>query len=283
MCLSAGLWPPRAQAAATQVDDWVHLWEVVSLVNSGPQPPPGPQIYYLGDASARESIVDDTDWTTQLAELGAPSGAQAHVLAGHDQTFGMDETVVGHLPSRAGRARRDLVVIGVGLTRFARPPKQLRPARLTRVPVSETDLSPWQRHRYDALPLLSAAQKLKVAAIWGPLWLARFERFRTANLDAIRRLIKACRARNLRPVLLDTPVNLAAAGTRLDRARSSYRAACKSLARKCGVTYLSFQRAIDLPSACFHDIHDLVHQGAVMWQLRLSRAIVPLIPRPAQP
>ncbi len=282
-CLALWLWAPPAPAA-TRVDDWVHLWEVVRLVNAGPQPPAGPQVYYLGDSEARESVVSDAAWRVQLLKSGAPSDVSPHLLGGHNQTFGMDETVVAHLPSRAGLASRDVVVIGVGLTRFVRPPTAMDPARLGPVaPGQRIRLSPWQQHHYDSVKPVPLAQRRQFVAAWVRRSAPLARRTRAANLAALERVIKTCLQRNLTPVLLEQPLDLAATGSRVSALRGSYQSGCRDLAGKYGIGYVAFQPGRRLPATAFYDVWHLVHRGAVKWQLWLSRAVAPLLAPPAQP
>jgi hypothetical protein len=173
----------------------------VRLVNAEPNPLP-PQVFYLGDSTARESIVTDEDWTAQLVRLGAPAKVQAHLLGGHNQTFGMDEVVLSHLPSRAGQAAQDVVVISVGLTRFIRLPNPQDPAPLG----GGTGLSPWMRHKYDAVPPMTLAERRRLATSWTHRPSKIVRDHLAANLASLGRVIQACIAKNLKPVLVNEPL-----------------------------------------------------------------------------
>jgi len=100
-----------------------------------------------------------------------------------------------------------------------------------------------------------------------------------ANLAALGRLITACRAKGLRPVLFDLPLNLTIVGNGLDKPRSSIHSGCGALARSRGVTYLHLQPSLELPNTAFWDIHHLVKPGYTLWQSRLTSELVKLFPK----
>ncbi len=272
------LWPCAAPARAdtAPVDDWVHLWEVVRLVNAEPSPLP-PQVFYLGDSTARESIVSDESWTAQLVRLGASAKVQAHLLGGHNQTFGMDEVVLSQLPSRTGQAAQDVVVISVGLTRFIRLPDPQDPAP----PGGGAGLSPWTRHRYDAVPPMTLAARRRLVTSWTHRPSRIIRDHLAVDLESLGRVIQACIAKNLKPVLVNEPLDVRTVGKRLDGLRAELRRGCSSLATDYGIPYVSSQPS--LPSADFHDLWHLVHRGAVPWQRWLSRTLEPLILQPSRP
>ena len=280
---------PSAAAASTGVDDWVHAWEVVRLVDyrqSQPWPPDGIMVYYLGDSIARESTVSDADWSRQLALRAATAGkatAFGFTVAGHNQTFGMDERIVEGLPVTPDRQPRGIVLIGVGISRFIGPPAPLDPAALDPVaPDAEPPLSAWVQHRYEGRAPLSPARKRELAARWMERRWDGFQANRRANFAAINRLIAACKAKRLRPILFDLPLNFAVVGHRLDKPLSVIRGRCTDIARRNGIKYLRFNRSLGLRSAVFWDLHHLLGPGTTRWQSRLSDELVKLLPD-AQP
>ncbi|MGE5229699.1 MAG: hypothetical protein ACM3MJ_08270 [Deltaproteobacteria bacterium] len=280
---------PPATAASAGVDDWVHTWEVVRLVDyrqSQPWPPDGIMVYYLGDSIARESTVSDTDWAGQLARRAARAGkttAFGFTVAGHNQTFGMDERIVDGLPVTPERQPRGIVLIGVGISRFIGPPTPLDPPALDPVaPDGEPTLSAWIQHRYDGRAPLSPAHKRELAARWMERRWDGFRANRRDNFAAINRLIAACEAKQLRPVLIDLPLNLAAVGHRLDRPLAVIHDRCADIARRNGIRYLRFNRSLGLRSAAYWDLHHLLAPGTTRWQSRLSDELVKLLPD-AQP
>ncbi len=283
--------PAGARLAGTGltagVDDWVHIWEAVQLVNvrqALPDPPTGPVVYYLGDSIARESTVSDEGWTRQLNRRAASAGRRADAVvftvAGHNQTFGMDETIIDALPTTPPGQPSGIVLIGVGISRFIGPPTTQSPAHVDSPPAGGLPvLSRWVRHHYDDRALLSVARKRELVPRWMDRRWAGFKRNRTANLRTISNVIAACKARNLRPVLFDLPLNLAIIGSGLDAPRSSIHSGCSALARKHGITYLRLQPSLKLRNTAFWDIHHLVRLGYTAWQTRLSNELVRMLPK----
>ena len=276
-------------ASAAGVDDWVHTWEVVRLVDyrqSRPWPPDGIMVYYLGDSIARESTVSDAVWSGQLerrAQRAGKANAFAFTVAGHNQTFGMDERIVAGLPVTPERQPRGIVLIGVGISRFIGPPAPLDPPVLDPVaPDVEPTLSAWAQHHYDTRAPLSPAHKREMVADWMRRRWDGFQANRRANFRAIGRLIAACKAKRLRPILFDLPLNVAVVGHGLDKPLSVIHGRCTDIARHNGIRYVRLNRSIALPSSAFWDLHHLVSPGYTRWQSRLSDEVVKLLPA-AQP
>ncbi len=279
-----------ATASAGSVDDWRHEWEVLRLVTYLQQqhpPSAGPMVYDLGDSITRESITGDAGWTRQLDARAGRAGKalpQAWTLAGHNQTFGMDEQLVKEMPATPGGQPTGIVLIGVGISRFIGPPLS-RPRVNLDEPASgvEPTLSPWQRHVYNGRPALSLARKKELVPRWMERRWTRFQANRAKNFASITRIIKACAARGLRPVLLDQPLDMKIAGNGLDRPRLSIRNGCDRLVsrfgKKYGVRYLHFTRSVGIPTSDFWDMHHLFDRGARIWQSRLSNELVKLLPR----
>jgi len=277
-------------AAFAGVDDWQHTWEVVRLANAlqgQPKPPDGVMVYYLGDSIARESTVSDQSWTRQLRSRAATAGkarAFGYTVAGHNQTFGMDETIVQRLPATAPGQPRGLLLIGVGISRFIGPPTPQQPFSVDPPSAGELpELSPWRQHLYDGRAPLSSARKRELVQRWMDRRWAGFRRNEAANLAAIERLIKTARAKGLQPVILDVPLNTKAVGTGLDKPRRAIRTGCNDLARRYGIEYVHFTQAIGLPSSAYWDLHHLLAPGYARWQSRLSAELVKLLPARTTP
>ena len=271
---------PTASAVAG-VDDWQHTWEVVQLVKAlqmRDTPPNGTMIYYLGDSIARESTVSDSVWTDMLGRKAARVGkvpAFGYTVAGHNQTFGMDEKIVQGLPATRPGQPYGILLIGVGISRFIGPPTPQQP-----FPVDPPlQLSPWVQHLYDGRAPLSSARKHELVQRWMDRRWAGFKRNKAANLAAIGRLIVAAKAKGLKPVILDLPLNVAVVGSGLDKPRTAIRAGCTDLASKYHIPYVHFTKVIGLPSSDFWDLHHLLKPGHKLWQARLSDELVKLLPR----
>ncbi len=254
------------------VGDWRHAWQVVGLLRV--RPPHGRMVYYFGDSTARESLVGEASWNRQLRRLGA-RGLRAFALAGHGQTFAMDARLMRALPRSRG-----LALIGVSLSRFIGPPVRgpgARPAEFP--PGTAPRLSPWRQHLYDLRPLMTAAQKQGRVVHWRRARTSAFLRYRAANLRALGTLIAVCKARGLRPVLVELPLDVAAVRHQLDRQRASLLAGCRAVAARYGVRFLPFQLASRVPTSDFFDIGHMVRAGAARWQAGLSRWVIRLLPR----
>jgi hypothetical protein len=259
---------------------------LVDYRQSQPWPPDGIMVYYLGDSIARESTVSDASWSEQLERRAGRAGkatAFGFTVAGHNQTFGMDERIVEGLPVTPDRQPRGIVLIGVGISRFIGPPTPLdRPALDPVAPDAEPPLSAWVQHRYAGRAPLSPARKRELAARWMERRWDGLQANRRHNFAAISRLIATCKAKRLRPILLDQPLDLAVVGHRLDRPLSVIRGRCADIARRNGIKYLRFNRSLGLRSAVFWDLHHLLGPGSTRWQSRLSDELVKLLPD-AQP
>ena len=285
---AAALLAALPAAASAAVDDWRHEWEVLRLVTYLQQQDPAPRgamIYDLGDSIARESIISDSTWTTQLANRAGKAGKpapRAFTLAGHNQTFGMDEQLVAALPKTPVGQRPGIVLIGVGISRFIGPPLEATLVDLDPpAPGVEPDLSPWERHVYDGRKPLSLARKKELVPRWMERRWAAFQANRDKNFDAITRIIKLCKAKGLRPVLLDQPLDMKLVGSGLDKPRLSIRSGCDTLVKRYGAShglrYLHFTRSVGIPTRYYWDMHHLFAPGARLWQSRLSDELVKLL------
>jgi hypothetical protein len=286
-CSVALLLASPAPSPAAGVHDWMHIWEVVRLVDyQQDQAPSGLFVYYLGDSIGRESTVNDRSWTRQLARKAGAAGRvkvfAAHDVSGHNQTFGMDEQIVRGLPRTPDGQPAGIVLIGVGISRFIGPPKSMLPAVLEPVsPGVRPPLSRWAQHQYDGRRPLPLSRKRELVDRWmGRRWTG-FAASKTQNLAAIRRVIAICRDKGLRPVLIDLPLDLRVVGNSLGKPRSFIRSACTKLARREHIPYLQFNRSLGLPTPSFWDMHHLLRPGYRRWQARLSAEIVKLLPRAA--
>jgi hypothetical protein len=275
-------------ALAAGVDDWQHTWEVVRLAKAlqgRAIPPRGAFVYYLGDSIARESTVSDKAWTAQLARRAQKAGkvtAFGYTVAGHNQTFGMDERILQGLPPTQSGQPRGILLIGVGISRFIGPPTPMDPWPLDPPPAGQLpELSPWGQHHYDGRPPLSSTRKRELVQRWMDRRWAGFQSNKAANLAAIGRIIETAKAKGLRPVILDLPLNVAVVGAGLDRPRAAISSGCTDLARRHGIKYLHFTKAVGLPSADFWDLHHLLEPGYRRWQSRLSDELVKVLPTPS--
>ena len=268
-------------AASAQIGEWRHGWEVVQLVRLAP--PTGTPIFYLGDSTARESTVRDALWTLQLRRLAAAAGrttaTRVFTLASHGQTFRMDRQFIAAMPPRGAHTPRGIALIGVGLSRFIGPPIGRPSAAVTRpAPGKPPVLHPWIQHLYTDRPPLPLSRKHELVPRWMRRRWAGFHRDLGANFAAIDRLLALCRAKGLRPVFVDLPLDVRVVGHGLDKARADYHAGCRRLARRYHAPYLSLQPP-PLPTGVYWDLMHLLPPGSHRWQLRFSHRLVDLLPR----
>jgi hypothetical protein len=191
---------------------------------------------------------------------------------------------VAHIPVTPAGQPQGIVLIGVGISRFIGPPLEAAPIDLDPpAPGVEPSLSPWVRHVYDGRKPLSLSRKKELVPRWMERRWTAFQANRSRNFAAITRIIKLCKARGLRPVLLDQSLDMKVVGSGLDRPRLSIRSGCDTLVKRYGashgVRYLHFTKSVGIPTKCYWDMHHLFAPGARLWQSRLSDELVKLLPR----
>jgi hypothetical protein len=99
------------------------------------------------------------------------------------------------------------------------------------------------------------------------------------NLGRLQKVIEACLARGLHPVLLDTPRNTAVIGHGFDKPVGRYRASCKQLAAHYDIPFIDMVRAARFSTTDFYDLWHAVQPGRAKWQLLLSNQTVKLLQR----
>jgi hypothetical protein len=276
--------PARASAG---VDDWVHIWEVVRLAEykqTQSTPPQGVFVYHLGDSIGRESTISDASWTRALTrkaeKAGRVSVSAAYDVSGHNQTFGMDEKIVQGLPATPAGQRPGIVLIGVGISRFIGPPTPADAPSLPPVaPGVEPPLSAWVQHHYDGRKPLSLTRKRELVPRWMERRWAGFVANKKKNVQKIQDVIDLCKSKDLRPIIIDLPLDLRVVGSGLDKPRTAIRTAMERLAKQNGIRYIHFNKSLNLPSSSFWDMHHLLEPGYQRWQARLSDEIVKGLPK----
>jgi lysophospholipase L1-like esterase len=230
-----------------------------------------PTVYILGGSSARESIVGNASLATEIARAGGPA-VRVLDLGATNQTYFLDAALVEAMPE--GPA---LVLIGVNPTRYTGSPPAsgggagAAAARATLAAAGEV------RHRYRVAAIRSDAEKTALAARWVAERKPLFEANYAVNAAELERLVRLCRQRGFRPVLIELPIDLRLAGDTFGRARARYRADSRRLAARYDIPFLDFVARAGLRNAEFYDLFHLVEPGRAKWQKRLTAEIVPLL------
>ena len=261
--------PASASMSAASGDaggagDWAHVLQVVANLKA--QPPATPVVCLLGGSSARESTIDDADWSDQVKQLGGPSVA-AYNLGSRNRTLAQDVALIRALPEMPG-----IVYIGVNVGLFTAPPSH----PTLDLPQPTASLPPYRQHQYSQSKVLSVAKKKALLREWLTKRYPVFKDNYSSNLKTLEQLLVACQDRGLSPVLLELPRNAAIVGRALDAPVARYTFGCRALAKKHDVPWVSFVSAARLPNADFYDLWHLVEPGRTVWQRLLSAKTVDL-------
>jgi hypothetical protein len=228
-------------------------------------------VYLLGGSTARECLVSNESWAARMRALGVPA-ASAVDMGGTNQTFTLDRRLVAALP------RGSVVLIGVSLGRFTRAPSlslETKPltAEERAMLAGESEI----RHRYRAGSILSDERKQELLERWLDERYPHYRRNFDGNLAELGRLLDDCSRRDLRPALVELPLDLEAAGDELAVPRRMYLDGCSKIASSNGVPFLSFVDELKLSTDEFYDLMHLVEPGREKWQERLSNEVAGLL------
>jgi len=246
-------------------NDWAHVLQVVANLKA--QPPAEPVVCLLGGSAARESTIDDANWAAQVKRLGGPSVA-AYNLGSRNRTLAQDVELIRALPEMPG-----IVYIGINVGRFTAPPSD----PTLHLPKPTASLPPYRQHQYSQSKILSVAKKKALLGEWLAKRYPVFKKNYASNLKTLALLLATCQKRGLRPVLLELPRDTAIVGHALDAPVARYTSACRVLAKKHGVPWVSFVSAARLPNADFYDLWHLIEPGRTVWQRLLSAKTVTLL------
>jgi hypothetical protein len=230
-------------------------------------------VYLLGGSSARECVVSNAEWSTELSEL-AGTRVRAVDLGSTNQSYTADRRYVCNMDDGA-----KLILIGVSLGRYTSPPPpQVQCDKKLSPPLQQAlDGELEVEHRYSETHIQSDERKQQ----WLETWLAeRYPLYRknfAANSDELDALLGECRERGFAAVLLELPLNLDAVGDRLDAPRRLYVEDCRRLATRYQVPWVSFVDELQVPNTSFYDLAHLVEPGRTPWQTRLSEEVAPLL------
>lgn len=261
----------RATSAGTIVDDWTHALQVIASLKAAP--PSAPVVLLLGGSSARECSVNDATWTQQVKSAGI-ANVETFDLGSHNRTTAQDLALMQALPARS---LTGIAFIAMNVERFTSPAKTAATISLPKAGALSPS-HPWAQHIYDAKPMLSVSSK-NVAL---QRWLARryplFEHDYAASTQLLGKLILACRAVGLKPVLIEMPRNMAIIGHRLDNPLARVAATCATLSKQYGLPpFVSLVTAAKLKNGDFYDLWHLEKSGRAKWQPLLSAKTVALL------
>ena len=252
------------RSAATP--DWRHAVEV--LANLRARPPRAPLILIMGNSTAREATISDA---SLRAAIERRSGRKVVVrnISSSNQAFARDAALVPFIP-----ARHTIVFIGVDLVRFSHysAPVTVRLPRPAR-------LGAYRQHRYSVDDELSLDQKQALVTAWLKDDMPAFDTYYQGNLAELRRVIAACKRRGLRPVLLNTPRNVAVIGDAWSAPVDTYIAACIALAAEDDIPFVNIVGRCHFRGGDFYDLIHAVEPGRAKFQPLLGARAARLLAR----
>lgn len=251
--------------------DWQHAVQVVANLRA--DRPKVPLVVLLGGSSARECTVRDDHWRRQIRNRSGYV-VDAYNLGSKHRTYAQDLAFVQLLPENVPT----IVYIGINLGRFCRP---VTPASI-KLPAPRP-IGIFHQHVYSTQRIQSRAQKRYYVRYW---MLRRYPEFRAnyrAELAMLRRIIRTCKQRRLRVVLLDLPRDLPVIGNSFRVPVSRYQRDCARLSREWGVPWLHFNQAAGFVDRDFFDIFHLVEPGRLKYQSILTDRTIRLLKKYRMP
>jgi hypothetical protein len=250
-------------------DDWSRIAQALAWMQA--DPPHRPVVVLLGGSSARESTISDASWRDRIVAKDGPS-VLAWNMGSHNRTMAQNLAIVKALP-----ARQVIVFIGINLGSFTSAQKSATITLPSPAPTG-SDISLQQPHQYGTETGILSTRKKKAAV---QQWLSQRYPVYTANFATnaaiLEKLIKLCKARGYRPVLLELPRNTEAIGSRLNTPTTKYRDKCRQLAGKYHIPWVSFVSTAKIPNTSFYDLWHLVEPGRKVWQNLLSAKTAALL------
>ncbi len=251
----------------TAGSDWQHAVQIVANLRA--QPPTAPLVVLLGGSSARECTVSDSDWEAQIGQLGGPQ-VDAYNLGSRNRTYAQDLDFVKLLPAN----QPTIVYLGINLSRFCNPPS----SPTITLPSPLIPPPPYNQHIYSITKRIQLkSTKRFYVKYWLKRRLPQFNSNFAYNMGVIKHIIQACQASGLHPVLVDLPRDLPIIGHSFDVPVGAYHLACKKLAAKYKIPWLSFVSACKFVNGDFFDIFHTVEPGRVKFQYLLSQRTVALL------
>jgi len=229
-----------------------------------------PTVYLLDGSGARECIVSNDAWAAQIKKSGGAK-VKARDLGSRNQTFLQDSKLVAAMPKGPS-----LVLIGLSVGRYTGEPDEGAAGYdAAGVLATTTEV----KHQYSVDEILSVGSKEKLVGRWVDERYPVFQQTYAGNQKELEKLVKACKKRGFRPLLVELPLNRDIVGKSFDKPRATYRTGAKKLAAKYDVPYVDFVAEVKIPNGEFYDLMHLVEPGRVKWQKRLSEEVAALLER----
>jgi len=247
--------------------DRIHCLQI--LANLRADPPQQPTVIFLGGSSARESTIDDANWTAQILQQGGPH-VLAYNLGSRNAPFELDREVAERLP----RDMPAIVFIGINIGRFGNAPSD--PALSLPDPLIPAPA--YSQHVYSIdKRIQSASLKRYYVKYWLIKRWPEFKARYSYNIRIVESIVRTCLRRGLHPVLVDLPRDLPIIGRAFEKPVATYKAGCKQVSTKYHIPWLTFVASAGLVNGDFFDIFHLVEPGRTKYQNLLSEKTVRLL------
>lgn len=264
--LAVAAWPADA-SAQTGSPAWYRAIEVITAL--GKTRPQVPLIVLTGGSVTKECMVSEGVWEDQVRRRGGGE-VVAYNISSAMRSFYEDAALVKALPSVPG-----IVFIGVNLGRFTWT-TQSGEVSLARNP---TLAGKYTVHHFTSADMMTLAEKRACVVRWMTRSYPTFRARVDYNLGQLARLVRICRRKGLRPVMLEMPRNMAVIGHAYDAPLRRFHRGCWAIARDYGVPYVNFLTDAGLRNRDFRDLGHLIETGRPKYQRLLSERTVRLLRR----
>ena len=312
---TSGVWTvvPLGAALRNPQDSFTYISWMVGRARQ--VHPATPALYLVGGSSARESIIGGGSLAAEIRADGGPRVA-AYDLGSINQNFGESLAVVDSVPdtpawmlvgvnlgrfteTRQANAQqsqgRDFLLESGAVHSFVSSHWGLEKYQYTILPGIWSYITQWSRahggdllkgrsediqyqlHRYDRTTQRSETRKRQLVTIWNTSRKPAFDQNVQSNLDLLDALLAQARARHVKVVLLELPINMQIVKHHFDASLRRYQVPVQAMARKYGDPYIDLNSQVAIPSSDFQDLSHLIAPGRVIWQHALAKELAPLL------
>jgi hypothetical protein len=262
--LMAAASPASALDTTSPQDPWHHDLQVIA--NLKERPPQRQVAFFLGGSSALEAMVSDESWAAQVQSLGA--SVLTYDLSSSNRTFAQSLALVAALPNDVVRG---VAFIGVSPACFDRATT----AASVTLPAPVFPLPEWRQHIWVRERMETDKEKRADVAYWVKKCMPHFRRYFRSQGRVLGRLIEVCKAHHLRPVLIETPMNMAIIGHAFDTPIARVRSLCRDLSAAHSIRFRQHAvRDAHLTNRDFGDLYHMLDTGRVKWQRLMSGVTV---------